>query len=59
VAQVQLQSRAIGEHIYHPVGVHALLRNSIMRSKSSEDYYAHLSWLYDGIGLVDGRSGDA
>lgn len=51
-AQVQLQSRAIGEHIYHPAGAHALLRNAIMRSKSSEDYSNHLAWLYGGTGLA-------
>src|SRR5437763_7827463 len=50
-ARVQLQSRAIGEHIYHPNGAHARLRNAIMRSKSSEDFYDSLAWLYGGTGL--------
>jgi len=50
-ARVQLQSRAIGEHIYHPAGAHAAVRNAIMRAKSSDDYYAHLAWLYGGTGL--------
>lgn len=50
-ARVQLQSRAIGEHIYHPAGAHAEVRNAIMRAKSSEDYYGHLAWLYGGTGL--------
>lgn len=50
-ARIQLQSRAIGEHIYHPGGAHALLRNELMRAKSSEDYYNHLGWLYGGTGL--------
>ena len=50
-ARVQLQSRAIGDHIYHPAGAHALVRNAIMRTKTSEDYYNHLAWLYDGTGL--------
>ena len=45
-ARVQLQSRAIGEFIYHPGGVAARLRNSIMRSKSSEEWYHSLDWLY-------------
>ncbi len=45
-ARVQLQSRAIGDHIYHPSGAHALLRNAIMRAKSSADYYDDLGWLY-------------
>jgi salicylate hydroxylase len=44
-------SRAIGEHIYHPDGEHARLRNAIMGAKSSEDYYRDLAWLYGGTGL--------
>jgi salicylate hydroxylase len=51
-ARVQLLSRAIGEHIYHPSGEHARLRNAIMRAKSSEDYYRDLAWLYGGTGLA-------
>ncbi len=44
--RVQIQSGAIGEHIYHPSGAHALLRNAIMSARSSEDYYEILAWLY-------------
>jgi 2-polyprenyl-6-methoxyphenol hydroxylase-like FAD-dependent oxidoreductase len=50
-ARVQLQSRAIGDHIYHPAGAHAAARNAIMRAKSSDDYYAHLAWLYGETGV--------
>jgi 3-hydroxybenzoate 6-monooxygenase len=50
-ARVQLQSRAIGEHIYHPAGEHARIRNAIMSAKTSEDYYNDLAWLYGGTGL--------
>jgi salicylate hydroxylase len=50
-ARVQLLSRAIGEHIYHPAGEHARIRNAIMSAKSSEDYYGDLAWLYGGTGL--------
>jgi salicylate hydroxylase len=53
-ARVQLQSRLIGEHIYHPSGEHARLRNAIMRAKTSEDYYNDLAWLYGGTGLGGG-----
>lgn len=53
-ARVQLQSREIGDHIYHPAGAHAALRNAIMRAKSSEDYYDHLQWLYAGTGIEAG-----
>jgi len=48
---VQLQSRAIGEHIYHPSGAHALVRNAIMSAKTSDEYYDILAWLYGGTGL--------
>jgi 3-hydroxybenzoate 6-monooxygenase len=51
-ARVQLLSRAIGEHIYHPAGDHARLRNAIMGAKSQEDWYGDLAWLYGGTGLA-------
>ncbi len=47
-AHVQLISREIGEHIYHPAGVHAALRNSIMSAKSDEQWFDVMAWLYDG-----------
>jgi salicylate hydroxylase len=50
-AKVQLMSRAIGEHIYHPSGGHARLRNAIMGAKTSEEWYGDLAWLYGGTGL--------
>lgn len=49
--RVVLQSRALGDHVFHPDGVHALVRNAIMRSRSSEDWYDTLQWLYGGTGL--------
>jgi salicylate hydroxylase len=55
-ARVQLQSRLVGEHIYHPEGAHAALRNAIMQSMSPEDYYDSLQWLYGGSGLAEGSS---
>ncbi|MFG1279876.1 3-hydroxybenzoate 6-monooxygenase [Xanthobacter autotrophicus] len=51
-ARIQLQSRAIGEHIYHPSGAHAALRNAIMRSYTSDDWYDAVQWLYGGNGLT-------
>ena len=45
-ARVQLQSRAIGEHIYHPTGVHAALRNQVMRAKTDAEWYEAMAWLY-------------
>lgn len=50
-ARVVLQSRAIGEHIYHPAGAHALARNAIMRAKGSSEWYDALQWIYGGTGL--------
>jgi salicylate hydroxylase len=45
-ARVQLQSREVGDHIYHPDGAHAALRNQIMREKSANDWYEQVFWLY-------------
>ncbi len=50
-ARVQLQSRAIGDHIYHPAGAHAALRNQIMQAKTAEDWYDVIQWLYGSTGL--------
>jgi len=56
-ARVQLQSRALGEHVYHPAGAHAALRNAIMRNKSQEDWYQDLAWIYGGTGLEEENFG--
>ncbi|WP_424136576.1 3-hydroxybenzoate 6-monooxygenase [Roseomonas chloroacetimidivorans] len=50
-ARVQIQSRAVGDHIYHPAGAHAALRNSIMSAKSQEQWYDAVNWLYGETGL--------
>ncbi len=52
-ARVQLTSRAIGEHIYHPAGAHARVRDSILKAISDEQWYERLEWLYGGTGLVN------
>ena len=52
-ARVQLQSRAIGDHIYHPAGPHALLRNAILSSMTPADLYDSVAWLYGGSGLTE------
>ena len=52
-ARVQLESRGIGDHIYHPSGAHAALRNAIMRAKTPDDWYDTLAWIYGGNGLND------
>lgn len=51
-ARVQLQSRWIGEHIYHPAGPHAQLRNAMLRAKSQDEMYDTVAWLYGGSGLA-------
>ncbi len=52
-ARVQLQSREIGTHIYHPAGAHAALRNQIMRSKSATDWYDTIQWIYGAEDVVN------
>jgi 2-polyprenyl-6-methoxyphenol hydroxylase-like FAD-dependent oxidoreductase len=49
--RMQLMSRAMGDHVYHPAGPHAALRNAIMSAKSQSEWYAVLDWLYGGSGL--------
>lgn len=49
--RVQLESRLIGEYIYHADGATAMLRNSIMSGRSVQEYYFRLSWLYGGSGI--------
>jgi salicylate hydroxylase len=51
-ARVQLQSRAVGDHIYHPAGAHAALRNAVMAAKSQADWYDTLAWLYGHTGPI-------
>jgi salicylate hydroxylase len=58
-ARVQLQSREIGEHIYHPAGAHAALRNAILKQKKPNDLYDSLQWLYGGNGLASGQENAA
>jgi salicylate hydroxylase len=50
-ARVQLQSREIGQHIYHPAGAHALVRNAMLRAKTPAQMYDVVAWLYAGNGL--------
>jgi salicylate hydroxylase len=50
-ARLQLMSRAMGDHVCHPAGPHAALRNAIMSAKSQDEWYATLDWLYGGNGL--------
>jgi 2-polyprenyl-6-methoxyphenol hydroxylase-like FAD-dependent oxidoreductase len=58
-ARVQLQSREIGDHIYHPAGAHAHLRNAMLRAMSPDDMYDSLAWLYGGTGLIEDAAASA
>jgi salicylate hydroxylase len=55
-SRVQLQSRLIGDHIYHPAGAHARLRNSLLGARTAEDWFDSLQWLYGGSGLAGGAA---
>ena len=50
-ARVQLMSRAMGDHVYHPAGPHAALRDVLMKAKSQDQWLDTLEWLYGGNGL--------
>ena len=50
-ASVQMGSRLIGDHIYHPDGGQAAMRNAIMSAKSAENWYDELSWLFSDVAL--------
>ncbi|WP_116132819.1 3-hydroxybenzoate 6-monooxygenase [Tropicimonas sp. IMCC34043] len=58
-ARVQLQSREIGQHVYHAAGAHAELRNAVMRAKSPNDWYDVVDWLYGSTGLEGAVSAES
>ncbi|GGF74676.1 salicylate hydroxylase [Mameliella alba] len=58
-ARVQMNSRLIGEYIYHPGDAQAAVRNSVMRSMSADDWYNQLNWLYGSNGLDTGAATSA
>jgi salicylate hydroxylase len=47
----------MGEHVYHPDGAHAQLRNSVMRSKTQADWYEAVAWLYGSNALEENNFG--
>lgn len=51
-ARVQLQAREVGNHIYHPAGAHAALRNQIMQAKSPDEWYDIVDWMYAAEDVV-------
>lgn len=50
-ARTQLMSREMGDHVYHPAGPRAALRNAIMGARTQDQWLDTLEWLYGGNGL--------
>lgn len=50
-ARIQIQSRTLGDHLYHPSGPHADLRNAYIRSRTTGQWYDTLDWLYGSTGV--------
>lgn len=50
-ARVQMNSRLIGDYIYHPDDAQAAVRDAVMSGMSPEDWCNQLSWLYGSNGL--------
>lgn len=50
-ARVQMNSRLIGDYIYHPDDARAAVRNEIMQGMSAQDWYDQLTWIYRSNGL--------
>ncbi|WP_417733772.1 3-hydroxybenzoate 6-monooxygenase [Roseovarius sp.] len=50
-ARVQMNSRLIGEYIYHPDDAKAAVRNHVMSGMSPDDWCNQLAWLYGSNGL--------
>lgn len=46
-ARVQLGSRLIGDHIFHPAGAHAMTRNATLSAMDDRQFQESLAWLYD------------
>jgi salicylate hydroxylase len=47
----------MGEHVFHPAGAHAELRNAVMRAKSQAEWLDTLQWLYGSTGLDEKNFG--
>ncbi|CAO3440938.1 3-hydroxybenzoate 6-monooxygenase [Azospirillum endophyticum] len=49
--RVQLNSRLMGEYVYHPAGGQAALRNAVLGNSTREQHYDRVAWLYGVTGL--------
>jgi 3-hydroxybenzoate 6-monooxygenase len=45
-ARIVLSARALGKYWYHAEGVERLVRNEMLASKTPEDFYRGLDWIY-------------
>ena len=52
-ARVQMNSRLIGDYIYHPDDAKAAVRDHVMKGMSPEDWCRQLNWLYGSNGLAN------
>lgn len=50
-ARVQMNSRLIGEYIYHPDAAKAAVRNHVMSNMTPDEWCDQLFWLYGSNGL--------
>ncbi len=46
-----MDSRLIGDYIYHPSGAAAEVRDHVMSNMTAQQWYEKLGWLYGGTGL--------
>ena len=56
--RLQLQSRALGDYVYHPSGAEAALRNAVMSARTPDDWYDQIEWLYGSNGLESAVSAE-
>ncbi|MGQ9365475.1 3-hydroxybenzoate 6-monooxygenase [Azospirillum sp. ST 5-10] len=49
--RVQINSRLMGEYVYHPDAGRAALRDAILGSSTPEQHYDRIAWLYGVTGL--------
>ena len=50
-ARVQLTARLFGDYVFHADGVAAKTRNAVMRTRTQDEWYERVAWLYAGNGL--------
>ena len=58
-ARVQMNSRLIGDYIYHPDDAKAAVRNEVMQAMGPQDWYDRLTWIYKSNGLPADQGGIA